>query len=239
MRIRIAVCEDDEALGHDLAAWIAGRQPEAMVQVFRSAEDLLRAEPFPLYFLDIKGVSGLAAAREIRRREAPGARRGIIVFVTGYREYMEEAFDVQAFHYLVKPVDVEKLARVLTRAVAEAAVEAEWAERYLLLKTKSGQEKVFLRDIAYIESNNKRVTVHTVTGAFETPGKMDDFERLLGSSFYRCHRCYLVNFARVAAYRAGEIQVTTGDRVLLSQRKYPGFVRAFLRYAKEGGLVHV
>ena len=34
---------------------------------------------------------------------------------TGYREYMEDAFDVNAFHYLVKPVDEKKFHTVLHR----------------------------------------------------------------------------------------------------------------------------
>ena len=61
-------------------------------------------------------VSGMELARHIREREETGRKRSIIIFVTGYREYMGEAFDVNAFHYLLKPLDEKKFAEVFARA---------------------------------------------------------------------------------------------------------------------------
>lgn len=69
---------------------------------------------FDIYFLDIEmdSVPGMELARHIREQEENSRKRSILIFVTGYREYMEEVFDVNAFHYLLKPLDKKKFAEV-------------------------------------------------------------------------------------------------------------------------------
>ena len=64
-------------------------------------------------FLDIEmpGLTGLDAAALVRAGSSPPA----IVFVTAHAEYAVEAFAVEAFDYLLKPVDPERLARVVER----------------------------------------------------------------------------------------------------------------------------
>lgn len=71
--------------------------------------------------IEMDSVSGMDLARHIREQEENSRRRSILIFVTGYREYMEEAFDVNAFHYLVKPLDEEKFAEVFDRAWKETS----------------------------------------------------------------------------------------------------------------------
>lgn len=247
MEVQIAVCDSDIEFCKDLGNMIAAQRPEARVELFSSATELLQAKrDFHIYFLDIKGVSGLDMARKIREKQAKnGKARSIIIFVTGYREHMEEAFDVQAFHYLLKPIKKEKIVEVLERAWQEVEFRAKQEEEYVLLKTNSsasgyrGTQKILLRNIYYIESNNKKVTVHTTEGTYEVQGTMEEFASGLGPAFYRCHRCYLVNFAMVSSYNQNEIIIANGDRILLAYRKYSAFVKAYLAYAKEGGMVNV
>lgn len=242
MRIKIAVCDSDGEAGAYLGELIASQKPDALVEVFASAEELLACDrEFHIYFLDIKGIAGMEIARHLRQREK--GYRSIIIFVTGYREYMEEAFDVQAFHYLMKPIDKEKFAQVLERACREAVFIQSQRAGHVLLKImdreEGGHRKVLLQDIYYVESNNKNVIVHTVEGIFPVQGTMEEFEQVLGEGFYRCHRCYLVNMAWITGYNQREIQVADGETVMLAQKRYGVFVKAYLRYAKGGGLVNV
>lgn len=244
MRIKIAVCDSDREAGAYLGGLIAGQEPGAMVEVFASAEELLACDrKFHIHFLDIKGVDGMEIARCLREREQ--GERSIIIFVTGYREYMEEAFDVQAFHYLLKPIDREKFAQVLERACREAAFSQGQKANHVLLKVMGredeggGRRKVLLQDIYYMESNNKNVIVHTVEGTFPVQGTMEEFAQVLGEGFYRCHRCFLVNMAWITGYNQREIQVAGRETVMLAQKRYGAFVKEYLRYAKGGGLVNV
>lgn len=244
MKIKIAVCDSDKQVLDYLRDMIIRQQPAAEVTTFSSAEGLLQSgTDFSIYILDVKGVDGMEIASILRSREQ--VTRSIIIFVTGYREYMPAAFDVQAFHYLLKPIDKEKFAQVLENACLEAAHIQKQKEEYILLKVNDGQNsswerrKVWLMDILFIESNNKTQVLHAVDGTYEVQGKMDEFEQALGDGFYRCHRCYLVNFAKIVAYSQNEIQVTGGEKIMLAHKKYPAFVKAYMRYAKGGGMVNV
>ena len=237
--ISVAICEPNEDLRGELARMIETEKPEARIGAFASGDELLLSEEdFPIYFLDVQGADGLEAARELRARERDGAG-SVIVFVTGYRDYMEEAFDVHAFQYLVKPVDGKKFAEVLCAAWAEAEATRRREGRHILLKLDGITRKVALRDILYLESRNKKVAIHTTEGAHEIRRSMETMEAALGEDFYRCHRCYIVNLAQIADYGPRTIRLENGEQLLLAEKKYADFVKTYLRYAKSGGVVHV
>ena len=102
--MRIAVCEDDQAIRKELLKLIKKQVPEVDITEYKSGEEMINArEHFNICFLDVemKNISGMEIAKYIREQEENSKHRSIIIFVTGYREYMAETFDVNAFHYLV------------------------------------------------------------------------------------------------------------------------------------------
>ena len=240
--INIAVCDSDAEVAIDVKNLIAKRKNSA-VKIFFSAEELLSDKnTFDIYFLDIKGISGLEIARKIREKEKNGGIKSVIVFITGYDEYTLNAFDVQAFHYLLKPINIEKFFEVLENAIIEIQNRKQNKhneENFILIKIQNRQKKIALKDILYLESDNKKVAFHTTKEIFEAQGKMEDFEKILGENFYRCHRCYIVNFSKIASYRQNEIELINGDKISLAYKKYSSFVKAYLAYAKTGGAVNV
>ena len=240
--MRIAVCDDDRTIREELFRLIQKQVSEADIMEYQSGEELINARGnFDIYFLDIEmgEVSGMDIARRIREQEENGRQRSIIIFVTGYREYMEAAFDVNAFHYLIKPIDTEKFSEVFRRAWKEAAVFYEQEKKYIIVKSSGTQQKILLKNIYYIESGNKKVIFHTTDGTLEVYGKMEELEKGLGNTFYRCHRCYLVNMEKISAYSADNIQVINGDNLLLARKKYSDFIKTYMRYVKNGGIVNV
>ena len=68
---------------------------------------------------------------------------------------------------------------------------------------------------------------------------MNELESELGSSFYRCHRGYLVNMAHIAEYSNDMIDMSNGERVYLAKEKYPEFVKEYMRYLRNGGTTDV
>ena len=234
MEINIAICDNSRAVCNDLTRLIRAQKPAAKVFTFTSAETFLAApEDFAIVFLDIKGIAGLDVAKILRAKN-PAA---ILIFVTGYREYMPAAFDVRAFHYILKPVDAAKFAQILDRAFAE--LDAAAADKFIVLKTDGVTKKFFLRDIFFIESANKKVIVHSATGTFAATATMDALEIALAENFYRCHRCYLVNLEKISAYTSDTVTLTSGAEILIAAKKFPDFVKTFLHYARTGGGVNV
>lgn len=241
--MRIAVCDDDKIVMEDIVRMIEKCTNQASIKTFATGGELMKAkEEFDVLFLDIAmgDISGIEVAKNLRnQQERAGKKRGIIIFVTSYREYMEEAFDVNAYHYLVKPLDEQKFQTVLKRALKDVSTEQMQNEKYILVKAMGVQKKLLLRDIYYIESSNKKVVFHLKDEKIETYGKMEELERELQKSFYRCHRCYLVNMEKISAYSVDTIELTNKEKLILAQKKYSDFIKCFMKYAKDGGIVNV
>ncbi len=96
-----------------------------------------------------------------------------------------------------------------------------------------------MKNIYYIESSNKKVIFHTTNGTLEVYKKMKELENTLGNTFYRCHRCYFVNMEKISAYSTDNIQLTNGENLLLARKKYSDFIKTYMRYVKNGGIVNV
>ena len=124
MNLRIAICEDEEALRNSIRALLLSFHGEDTVETFGSAEALFDTcrmsghkpgrTPWDLILLDIRlpGMSGIDAAEHIRGQD----EKVQIVFLTSLKEYVFDAFDVEALNYLLKPIDEHKLLEVVQRA---------------------------------------------------------------------------------------------------------------------------
>ena len=241
--MKIVVCDDDKIVREQIVALIKEQEQDSEIITFKSGEDIIKSQiDFDISFLDIEmnELSGIDVAKHIRKeQEKKGGERSVIIFITGYREYMEDAFDVNAFHYLVKPVDEQKFYTVFNRALKEEAVKFEQEKKSVIVKCNGMQKRVLLKDIYYIESSNKKVVFHTKDSNIDIYGRMEDWESKMGSTFYRCHRGYLVNLEKITAYSADTIDVINGESLILSRKKYADFIKTYMKYAKDGGIVNV
>ena len=241
--MKIAVCDDDRTTREQIASLIREYNPNAEIITFESGENMIKSQDsFEISFLDVemKAITGIDVAKHMRAEQEKWEKdKSIIIFVTGYREYMEDAFDVNAFHYLVKPIDEKKFHTVFNRALKEVSAKVKQKKLSVIIKYNGMQKKVLLKDIYYIGSSNKKVVFHTKDGRIDTYGRMDDWEKELGDSFYRCHRGYLVNLEKITAYNVDTIDLINGDSLILAQKKYSDFIKVYMRYAKDGGIVNV
>lgn len=203
--IETAVCDDEEVIREQLHQFIKKSVPNCRIEVYSSAEELLAADKsFDLVFLDIQmeGISGMEAAKTLRAKN----EEMVLIFVTGLREYVFEAFEVSAYHYLLKPLTEEKLKSVLERALAEVKKRKAREKKQLLLQTRQRTVNLDQSAILYLESRGKKVEIHTKDETIEMYASISKLETQLGSSFYRCHRGYLVNLAYIAEYRTDRIR---------------------------------
>lgn len=232
--MKIAICDDEKTMCELLRKLLQKEDPGAEVCFFYSAEELLAAaEDYQLLFLDIQmpGLKGIDAARRLRERNADIC----IIFVTAVKEYVFEAFDVAAFHYLLKPVDEEKFAQVYAKARKECERKEE-IYYPLVIKTRHDTYTIAQADILYIESQVKKQVLHTAKGVITCYGKLNELQEKLGDSFYRCHRSYLVNMAYINGYTADEIRLTDGGTVYMAKERYADFRKSYLHYLKNGGV---
>ncbi len=236
--IEIAICDDEEIIIERIADLIKKQNMDCHIESFQAGNELLAAKRrFDLIFLDIQmdGINGMETAKAVREYD----RKAVIVFVTAVKEYVFEAFDVGAFHYLLKPIEERKFAEVFenaAREIQERRIQKETPA--LFFKTKNKSYTFNQSEIIFIESKNRKAAIHTVKNTLEVYAVMKELQKELGNSFYRCHRGYLVNMAHIAEYSSDMIEMDNGERVYLAKEKYQEFVKAYMRYLRNGGAAY-
>ncbi len=129
--MNIAVVDDEKVIREQIGSLIEKQMPDCYLESYATGEEMLAAgKRFDIVFLDIQmdGMDGIEVARTLRAKQD----EIVLIFVTGNREYVFEALDLYAFHYLLKPVDEGKFREVLARAAGEVAKKKE--KRGSLLK---------------------------------------------------------------------------------------------------------
>ena len=231
--MNIAVVDDEKLIMQQIGGLIEKQMPDCCLEFYATGEELLgEGKRFDIVFLDIQmdGIDGIETARRLRKKQDDI----VLIFVTGNREYVFEALDLYAFHYLLKPVDENKFREVLVRAAGEVAKKKE--KKFLFIKKRN--LTLDQADILYIESRAKKVEIHTAGSKdiIEIYATMEDLEGQLGQDFYRCHRAYIVNMAYITEYDNDSIIITNGDKIYLTKKKYRDFVKAYMWYLQNGGI---
>ncbi len=232
----IAICDDEKGVRELLGHKVRTICPDAELVLYQTGKELLDAgDPIDILFLDIQmpGKDGMETAREFREKY----HTAILIFVTALEEYVFEAFDVGAFHYLVKPFSDEKFNTVLQRALGQYREQNSLSRRQclkeeeqsMIIKAGGMSLRVFIKDIIYAEVFNRKIVLHTTKGEVEYYGKLSSLEEQLGQDFFRPHRSYLVHFKYVVKYDASRIVLEEGA-VLMAKPRYSDFVKQYLRY---------
>ena len=140
-----------------------------------------------------------------------------VVFVTAYRDYAVEGFELDAVDYLIKPVSFERFFKAITKLnrlvghqiPATAANESRDSAAFIYLRVDRDMKKIFVNDIEYIESWKDYVKVFLSGGRhFLVKRSISAVENLLSEhKFMRVHRSYLVSLGKVCGYNALSVQL--------------------------------
>ncbi|MFR8010590.1 MAG: LytR/AlgR family response regulator transcription factor [Clostridia bacterium] len=236
--MNIAICDDEQAQLDFLCAcvknWGEKRKIDCSVSAFQSANALwmeYETERYDLALLDIQmpGQSGMELAAELRRRNDDIG----IIFITGIADQMAQGYDVDAIHYLLKPVAEPKLFEVLDRALARMGVQ----EKKLLFKGK-GDETVAVpeHEVEYLEARSHDTILACAGGDFQLPVSFGEaVSALPAGHFIKCHRSYVVNLRAIRRIGKYEITLDSGRVIPVSRRLYGDVNKAFITFYKGGG----
>lgn len=216
--IRVGICDDEAAARDSLRLQLEktdlfDRGDAQVVYEFSSGESMVswlskHGGELDLIFLDVemKELSGIEAARRLRTFD----RSIMLVFLTGYSDFVFEGYKVDALDYLIKPPSHEELMRVMNRAVQRL----KETDRAVLLKNADGTFRIYKEEILFCQSRGRQTEIVLTDGRMLSfYKKLDEMEELLGKGFVRIHQRYLVNGGKVM--QIGRESVTLeGDRVL-------------------------
>lgn len=232
--IQFAACDDEplmaQALADHIAAYMAEKRiTDYSVRCFSSGRALLESGGgFDVTFLDIQmqQPDGMQTARLLRQQ----GDRSLLVFVTVLKEWVFEAFEVEACGYLIKPLDSACFGRTMDRVLR---LLGQRAAKTLVIQRGTGCEVVLLSDIVYCEVLGRKLYLHKQDGTLTGyNGRMENLERQVDGRFFRCHRSYLVNLDYVRGCQAGQAMLPQGEAIPVSRLRERELTEALLRHMK-------
>jgi len=182
-----------------------------------SALNLVRHKRFDFAFVDIQlnGESGIDLAMSL----APDCEN--IIFVTAFDKYAVAAFQTEAIHYLLKPVDPELLQQAVAKAVKRGSGEGDGLTGKVLLTTKDRMVVLRYNEIRYVIGDGNYATFYDdAGGSLMVSHNLSYYQQQLNSAkFYRIHQSYLVNLQYVRGIsqrdKQGNYSVDMSDGVSL------------------------
>lgn len=149
-----------------------------------------------------------------------------IVFITGYSDYISDGYDVEALHYLLKPVNKDKLFAVLDK-FADRNVHS-----YQIILSSKGETLRLSPDrITYIEAQGRKTDVFLSHGrALDCDMSISKLADMNIYGFVRCHRSYLVNLRYVKSIGRAEVKLDNGVSIPLSRRLHNEVNSSFIKF---------
>lgn len=229
MKYKVAICDDSDAdrryIMDMVRSWASAAGHEVQIDGFPSAESFLfryaGESDYDILLLDIEmgAMDGVTMAKELRKSNDTVQ----IIFITGYSDYISEGYEVAALHYLMKPVNEEKLCLVLDRAAEKLAKN----ERILNFEVSGEMVRVPIYQIRYADVLGNYVTVHALTDV-TVKMTLGELEKQLDERFYRVGRSALVNLTQISRVTRTEIRLNDGTAIPLPRGAYEGVNRAII-----------
>ncbi|TCZ75253.1 response regulator transcription factor [Paenibacillus albiflavus] len=205
--MRAIIVEDEVLAREELEYLITQHSQIKIVEQFDDGLEVLKylqEHAVDVIFLDINipSLDGMLLANNISKF----ASKPYIVFTTAYKEHAAQAFELEAFDYILKPYDERRIAAMLhklesafkqqgSKEVKDTAIPA--GKRINLQKN----DKIIVTDSAdiyYAEAQEKVTQVHTKNGMYTMPMSISEFHAMLPQDqFYRSHRSFAVNLAQI------------------------------------------
>ena len=237
--MRIAICDDNPIVLDELAALIDDYSETKKIHIsyekFNNYELILQClNDFDLFLLDYRmddssgdadQMNGMEFARVLRQKF--GSTKSVI-FITAYPEIVYEAFEVRAYRFLTKPIIKEKLFTALDDYIATVT-----DKETILVKANDEAYVIKLRDIYYLEVSRKDTFIYFKDTCVKCRRTISSFEKELEPyGFMRVHRSFIINTRRIVSFDTRTARLDNGEKIFISQKKYPELCEAYLKNNK-------
>lgn len=238
MKINMVVCDDEMIALRINCSYIeelAKRyRVDANVTGFTNGDkviEYLDNNEIDIAFLDIdlKGMNGLTVASKILKKNP----RVITIFVTAHREYAYDAFTVEAFSYLTKPIDPERLERIFKKAIIQFNDINNRLQRVPLVITEDNiKRKISQPSIIYIERVNTQSIIVTKSGKHSIYETITSLAGRLEVNFLQINQGIIVNLEEVAIIKGHQVTMKTGDIFSIGRTYSKDVKKKYLDYPR-------
>lgn len=230
--MKIAICDDSKSdiiviknilLSHPLVQ-------SSEIETYTSSQNLLNSIHKDVHYdiafldVDIPNINGLDLGKIIKNKYPTTE----IVFITNYPQYAIDAYDCEAFHYLLKPVDTKKAMQVIQRLIKKQQEQ----NKYYKIKIRTEYIRIPIKDIYFIECCKKHIIYHLKDKSYETAcGKFSDVcNDLKEYGFYQVHQGYIVNMDKIHHFDKYSVILDDNRDIMMSVRKRTEVLSAYAKY---------
>lgn len=229
---RVALCEDEACFSVELEKICRAIFDKVMIEyeldLFESSDAFMRAfssehRRFDLMLLDIVMAepNGMELAHLIRQEDTEGS----IIFVTFNPDYALLGYDVQALHYLMKPVDKDVLERLIV-----SDYKGRFETGFFMFESGTQKLRVAMKDIISLETVSRRVAVSLHSDTVYYSGKLSDLlVKLPKEQFIRCHQAFALNICNIRELNQHEAIAINGKSIPVSRSFTKDVQRAFAK----------
>lgn len=229
--MKIAICDDELQFHTELKKCLDQygklRALDIIYYDYMNGKDLLASDiEYDIIFMDyqMNSLNGLDTAKRLRQQN----NQTTIIFLTSYPNIVFDVFEVNAFRFLMKPINMAKLTDAM-----DSYLKSQDTSNYIMLKVEDHIKKINQNDIIYAEASDKYCYIRTVNDNILYKRTLAELEEALTLDiFYRCHRSYLVNFNHIVSHTSSDITFTNNEKALISKTKLTSFKNAFLAHIK-------
>ncbi|MCI8489446.1 MAG: response regulator transcription factor [Lachnospiraceae bacterium] len=226
--LQVAICDDileqTFTLQNYIHKYFMENGVEYRLHLYTTGEELLAdVEKLNIIFLDIEmpGLDGIETGRMIRKKN--GSCR--IVMETVMVERMKEAFFIEAFRFIVKPIQEAEVYEALNACMKKILGSGSISLFYNRIA-----HKVHQSEIQYVVTYDSYCEYKVKDKMLRSEASLKELEKQLDQRmFFRIHRKYIVNMAQVKSYRNGILQMKDIE-LPVSRRKKREFEQAFMEF---------
>ena len=173
-------------------------------------------------------ISGIELAKKIRKTK----NDAVIIFITGIPDYMQEGYDVEALHYLLKPVKKEKLFECLDRALKK---QDKVKEENFVFSCEGRLTTLRQSEIVFIESILHNLKIKTLKSEYITRMNLSEAEEKLNSKlFVKTHRAFIANLMHIRQLQKDKAVLADNTLIPISRREYKNVNTLFIDFFTQG-----
>lgn len=234
MQYVIGICDDESIqlkINNVYIKEIAARnQYKISTVAFNHSAQLfsyLQNEPLDILFLDIE--LGEESGIEIAEKIALKYPDIIIIFITGHREFTNEAFNVEAIGYVMKPIDEQKLERILLKALNQSyGIKIKPSGSYLIITEENIKKKILQADIIYLERVLTKSIIHTRSRLYHIYEPITSLCKRLDKNFLRINQSEVVNSKEILKLEGNTVFLRNGMQLNIGRTYKKSVVSSFL-----------
>ncbi len=234
--MKLAICDDElkirKEIKKSLSNYFSENLIDAEIHDYENGEDLLNSEiNFDMAFLDVEMpmLDGIETGKSLKNKHP-----NIVIFmITAFSDYLDDAFEIGAYRFLQKPLDIPRLYRSL-----DAALLSMSSKDIKLICSNNESIVIPTGSIVYCESYKRKTKIVTTSGEYISKEKIEYWKRILNELiFYSPHSSFIINFNYIKSFNRKSLILSYSNsnvEISIAAKRQQEFRKKFFLYEERG-----